>query len=102
MLVLSSIAAVVLSRSISKPIEEMNDEAQKLMDGSFDVSFEENTGAREIDELGEKLNKAATELGKVDKLRSELIANVSHDLRTPLTLITGYSEMMRDIPGEAN
>lgn len=102
MLVLSSIAAIVLSRSISKPIEEMNDEAQKLMDGSFDVSFEENTGAREIDELGEKLNKAATELGKVDKLRSELIANVSHDLRTPLTLITGYSEMMRDIPGEAN
>ena len=102
MLILSSIAAVVLSRSISKPIEEMNDEAQKLMDGSFEVSFEENTGAREIDELGEKLNKAASELGKVDKLRSELLANVSHDLRTPLTLITGYSEMMRDIPGEAN
>jgi len=102
MLVLSSISAIVLSRSISKPIEEMNDEAQKLMDGSFDVSFEENTGAREIDELGEKLNKAASELGKVDKLRSELLANVSHDLRTPLTLITGYSEMMRDIPGEAS
>ena len=102
MIVFSSIAALVLSKSISRPIVEMNDEAQKLMDGSFDVSFQENTGAREIDELGEKLNKAATELGKVDKLRSELLANVSHDLRTPLTLITGYSEMMRDIPGEAN
>ncbi|MBQ1334680.1 MAG: two-component sensor histidine kinase, partial [Clostridia bacterium] len=37
---------------------------------------------------------------KVESLRRELIANVSHDLRTPLTLITGYGEMMRDIPGE--
>ena len=33
-------------------------------------------------------------------MRKDLIANVSHDLRTPLTLITGYGEVMRDIPGE--
>ncbi|MBQ8994580.1 MAG: HAMP domain-containing protein [Oscillospiraceae bacterium] len=102
MILLSLILAFIFSHSLSRPIVEMNDEAQKLMEGNFDVAFEENTGTKEIDELGTKLNQAAKELGKVDRLRSELVANISHDLRTPLTLITGYSEMMRDLPGEEN
>ena len=46
------------------------------------------------------LNYAAKELSKNDNLQKELIANISHDLRTPLTMIKGYSEMMRDIPEE--
>lgn len=100
MLVLSVILSYLYSRQLSKPIIEMNNEAEKLASGNFDVHFEVSSGSRELDELGEKLNYAAEELSKVDSLRTELIANVSHDLRTPLTLITGYSEMMRDLPGE--
>ena len=100
MLVLSVILSLIYSRQLSKPIIEMNNEAEKLARGNFDVHFEQSSGSRELDELGEKLNYAASELSKVDALRTELIANVSHDLRTPLTLITGYSEMMRDLPGE--
>ena len=46
------------------------------------------------------MNYAATELSKNDNLQKELISNISHDLRTPLTMIRGYSEIMRDIPGE--
>ena len=102
MLVLSIVLSYIYSKHLSKPIIEMNNEADKLAKGDFDVHFEQSSGSRELDELGEKLNHAASELSKVNSLRSELIANVSHDLRTPLTLITGYSEMMRDLPGENN
>ena len=67
--------------------------------GKYDITFP-NNGYREIAELGDTLNYAATELSKTEELRRELIANVSHDLRTPLTMITGYGEVMRDLPGE--
>ena len=51
-------------------------------------------------ELADALNYAAEELQKNDSLQKELVANISHDLRTPLTMIKGYSEVMRDIPEE--
>lgn len=99
MLLLAAVLALLLSRRISKPIEKMNRSAKVLATGNYDVTFE-GQGYREIAELGQTLTYAAEELSKVDSLRRELIANISHDLRTPLTMITGYSEVMRDLPGE--
>ncbi len=91
--------AHVLSKQIAEPIVHMNHAAQKLAAGNYQEDFS-GEGYQEIAELSATLNYAARELGKVEKLRQELIANVSHDLRTPLTMIKGYSEIMRDIPGE--
>lgn len=91
--------AIVISKIISKPIVKINESAKALATGNYNIHFEEN-GYREIVELGKTLNYAARELSTVEGLRRELIANISHDLRTPLTLITGYSEVMRDIPNE--
>ena len=51
-------------------------------------------------ELSNTLTYAADEISKVDRLQKELLANISHDLRTPLTMIIGYGEVMRDIEGE--
>jgi signal transduction histidine kinase len=55
---------------------------------------------REAQELNYTLTQAAADIQKADQAKRDLIANVSHDLRTPLTMIKGYGEMMRDLPGE--
>lgn len=99
MILLSAVIAMVMSKHVAKPIERLNAGARELARGNYDVSFA-GAGYREIDELADTLNLAAGELSKTEHLRQELIANISHDLRTPLTLITGYSEMIRDFPDE--
>lgn len=96
---IAMILAVYLSKRIAKPIISINSGAKLLADGNYDASFG-GGGYLEIEELSDTLNYAANELSKVEKLRRELIANMSHDLRTPLTMISGYGEVMRDIPGE--
>ena len=96
---LSVILAFSISARISRPIIKINTSAKELAQGNYDINFD-GKGYREIAELNETLNYAAKELSKVESLRRELIANVSHDLRTPLTMITGYGEVMRDLPSE--
>ena len=93
--------ALLLSRLISRPIAAISQRAKELARGNYGLTFPSG-GCREIDDLSDTLTYAAGELSKTENLRQELIANVSHDLRTPLTMIAGYGEMMRDIPGENN
>ena len=98
-IVLSIAIAIFLGKLIAKPISDTNEQAKALAHQNYDVTFEGGR-YREITELNGTLNYAAQELKKVDALQKELISNISHDLRTPLTMITGYSEIMRDLPGE--
>ena len=98
-IVLSIVIAVFVGKLIARPIHDTNEKAKSLAKQDYDVTFEGGR-YREITELNATLNYAAGELKKVDSLQKELISNISHDLRTPLTMITGYSEVMRDLPGE--
>ena len=96
---MSLLMAWILSRGISRSLIRVNVTARELAKANYDVTFEEGD-CREIAELSETLNYAAGELGKTERFQRELLANVSHDLRTPLTMITAYGEMLRDFPDE--
>lgn len=99
MIFLSLFVALLISRQISKSMIRINATAKEMAKGNFEVIFD-GKDYKEIAELSDTLTQTAKELDKNESLKRELIANVSHDLRTPLTMIIAYSEVMRDIPGE--
>lgn len=99
MVLFSVVLAFIIAKRVGAPIKQINESAKELARGHYDTVFT-GGGYREISELSDTLNYTANELSKVEELRRELIANISHDLRTPLTLISGYAEAMRDLPDE--
>lgn len=90
---------MLLSARLSGPFTHITASAHRLAAGEYTTRFESGSYL-EIDQLANTLNYAATEISKVEDLRNELIANVSHDLRTPLTMIKAYAEMIRDLSGD--
>ncbi|MGN0632953.1 MAG: ATP-binding protein, partial [Oscillospiraceae bacterium] len=96
---LAFIVTVLISRRISRPIEQLTETAQKFGEGDYEVDFK-TEGYREIEELSVVLDEARNEVKKVSDLKKDLIANISHDLRTPLTMVKAYGEMIRDLSGD--
>ncbi|MBP1577500.1 MAG: HAMP domain-containing histidine kinase, partial [Oscillospiraceae bacterium] len=94
-LLLSKFAAAKLSN----PIKEITNKAKRLANGDYNADYD-GGGVYEIDQLAQALNFSAEGLSKVEELRRELVANVSHDLKTPLTMIKAYAEMIRDLTGD--
>lgn len=99
MVVIALVMAIVIAVKVSRPIININNSAKKMARGDYNIKYDVGS-YKEILELSKTLNYTVLELKKTEDLQHELIANVSHDLRTPLTMITAYSEVMRDIPGE--
>ncbi|MCH5162174.1 MAG: HAMP domain-containing histidine kinase [Clostridiales bacterium] len=71
--------------------------AKRLAEGDFDAEFS-GGGYEEYDNLASALNAAKDSIKKTEALQRDMIANVSHDIRTPLTMIRAYAEMLRDMP----
>ncbi|MEE3420046.1 MAG: HAMP domain-containing sensor histidine kinase [Lachnospiraceae bacterium] len=101
------IISIWLTRGILTPIEKMTSAIRNVRDGNLDVPMQLDTGVTEIDELCEsfeemrvRLKEANEEKVRFDEQNRELISNISHDLRTPITAIKGYCEGIMD--GVAN
>lgn len=98
---LAFVVSGLVSMVITKPISEVAEKAKELARGNYEVNFESETYAcLEVKELSESLSHASAEISKADKMQKELIANVSHDFKTPLTMIKAYASMIREISGD--
>ena len=92
------ILSIVVSSRLSRPLHNITASAARLAEGDYSVTFD-GSGYAETEELAAALNYASDELSKSDKLQKDLVANVSHDLKTPLTMVKSYAEMIRDLSG---
>ena len=98
-LLVSFLLAIALSVRLASPIQALTHSATELSKGNYDVRFD-GAGFTETKELARALNKASYEMEKTDFYQREIIANVSHDLKTPLTMIRSYAEKIIDITGD--
>ena len=98
--VLSFAVSSALSAWLIKPISEMTAKAVRLAGGDFNVDFHGADYGKEMVDLADTLNYARDELSKADQMQKQLIANVSHDFKTPLTMIKGYASMIIEISGD--
>ena len=94
--------SVLLSYRFTKPLKRMEHNAELIAEGHYDVRNEINQDdeigelANKLDEMAEKLELADEESQKLEKMRKEFIANISHELRTPVTVIRGSLEALKD------
>ncbi len=100
---ISVIASTLTSAYQTRPLNEMAEAARKFGQGEFDIrvtGYEDRCD--EVSALAEAFNSMANSLEKVESQRSEFIANVSHELKTPMTTISGFAEGILDgtIPPE--
>ncbi|MBR2990592.1 MAG: HAMP domain-containing histidine kinase [Solobacterium sp.] len=98
-ILLASMISLWISGRLSDPIRHMNQEAVKLARADYSASFEGGYFTETAD-LASTLNDATQKLNRIDDLRKDLIANVSHDIKTPLTSIKAYAEMIKDFSGD--
>ena len=101
-LLLSFVVSAWVSMRQSRPIHEMAEATRRFADGNFDVRMHNYEGVTEISELTEAFNSMADSLQETERQRREFIANVSHELKTPMTTIAGYTDGILDgtIPPE--
>lgn len=99
---LAGLVLFFILRGMMKPLARLTDAAHAMAEGDFAVRVPETKSTREMAELSAAFNSMADELSQVEDSRREFVANVSHELRSPITAIRGYIEGMRDgvIPPE--
>ena len=101
-LILASISAVWLSISFTKPLNKIRNTTTELAKGNYEVTTQVNQSdeigelAKSIDKLALQLDKSSKESERFEKMRQNFIANISHELRTPITVIRGSIEAICD------
>ena len=98
-LLIAFIIAWLLAKKFAVPVDQLSVQAKMLAADNYALVFEKGF-CTELDGLAASMDETAAKLSEAKKYQKELLANVSHDLRTPLTMIKGYAEMIRDVSWE--
>ncbi len=100
--VLAMMAVSYITGKMTKPITDMNQIVRRYSKGEFDLRVEDNGSGDEVSQLGRSFNTMADSLNTLEEARRSFVANVSHELRSPLTSMRGFLEAMQDgtIPPE--
>jgi len=91
--------AYFFARRFAKPVSSIAAQAKEMAGGKESITFEKGF-CYELDELSTTLEETAKSIAKLENFRRQLLANITHDLRTPLTLISGYAEKIEDLSWE--
>lgn len=94
-LIVALLVGLFLAQNLTKPLRALTRAAQNIARGQLDQQVEV-TSEDEIGELGAAFNSMSREVARVNRLKRQMTADIAHDLRTPLTVISGYVESMRD------
>lgn len=98
-LFVSLLVTYAFSQKITRGLKNMSDTAVKLAEGDYTVKFA-NADYTEMAQLSDTLNYVRDEVKKSEDFRREILANVTHDLKTPLTMIKAYASMIKEISGD--
>lgn len=99
LVLIATAVSFLIARLVTKPIRKISNAAKEIANGNLQVDVTVNSHD-ELGELSESFKDMAQELSKVSVLQKELVANISHDMRTPLTMIKGYAETIKDLTGD--
>ncbi|KGT72834.1 histidine kinase, partial [Bradyrhizobium japonicum] len=86
----------LLTRKLSEPIKDVADAAKQIVTGNYDIHFQKNVKEKEIYELIHSFKDMTDRLRQLELMRTELLAGVTHELKTPVTSISGLVQAVRD------
>ena len=95
-LVVGCLLTGILSRRFFVPFEKLRRSMSRVADGDFSVRVEEDTSSREIAMVYAGFNMMAQELNATEILQMDFMSNVSHEIKTPINAIEGYSTLLQD------
>ena len=101
-LLLGAVIALYVGRLIVRPVQTISEAFDELSSGNFNVRVPENEKLREIREMAQHFNAMTYDLSHIETLRSDFVANVSHEFKTPIASIEGYATLLqnRSLPQE--
>ena len=94
-LLVALVVGILLARTLTRPLKALTQAAQRITEGDLEQEVKVRSND-EIGQLAEAFNRMSQEVARVNQQRRQMTADIAHDLRTPLTVISGYIESMRD------